>query len=61
MVFAHKAAAARVAGKPNILFVFADQHRADCMGCYGNREIRTPNFDRFASQGLVMELSLIHI
>src|SRR5690349_18300439 len=37
--------------RPNILFVFADQHRAATTGCYGNREIRTPNIDALAQQG----------
>ncbi|HYF51238.1 MAG TPA: sulfatase-like hydrolase/transferase [Planctomycetota bacterium] len=38
--------------RPNILFVFADQHRAAATGCYGNREVRTPTIDRLAEQGL---------
>lgn len=41
------------AGKrPNILWVFSDSHRACSMGCYGNRDVSTPNFDAFAKQGL---------
>src|SRR5690606_29680815 len=28
-----------------------DQHRADHLGCYGNRIVRTPNIDRIAAQG----------
>ena len=38
--------------QPNILFLMADQLRADCLGCYGNDVIRTPNLDRLASQGV---------
>ncbi len=38
--------------KPNILYVFSDQHRAAAMGCYGETAIATPNFDRFADQGI---------
>ena len=38
--------------KPNILFIFADQMRADCMGCAGNPVIRTPNLDRIAAAGM---------
>jgi arylsulfatase A-like enzyme len=38
--------------KPNLVFVFTDQHSSDMLGCYGNREIITPNIDRLASQGV---------
>ena len=37
---------------PNILFLMADQLRADCLGCYGNRVIHTPNLDRLAREGV---------
>lgn len=37
--------------RPNVLFVFSDQHRAHAMGCSGNEDIITPNFDRLASEG----------
>ena len=38
--------------RPNLLFVFSDQHSADMLGCYGNEQIRTPNLDRAASEGV---------
>ena len=38
--------------RPNILFLMTDQHRADCLGCYGNSIIKTPNFDRLAREGM---------
>ncbi len=38
--------------KPNILLLMTDQHRADCLGCDGNKVIRTPNYDRIASEGI---------
>lgn len=37
---------------PNILFLMADQLRADCLGCYGNHVIQTPNLDRLANDGV---------
>ena len=38
--------------KPNILFILADDQRADAMGCAGNPYIKTPNIDRLAEHGL---------
>ncbi len=38
--------------RPNILFLMADQLRADCVGSYGNRVIQTPNLDRLACEGV---------
>jgi len=39
------------AAKPNILFIVADDQRADALGCAGNPYIRTPNIDSLASRG----------
>jgi len=41
--------------KPHILFLMTDQHRGDCFGCYGNRIIHTPNFDRLAREGAAFD------
>ena len=46
------AAGAAPPERPNILLVLTDDHSAPHLGCYGNREIRTPNLDRFAGQGM---------
>jgi len=37
--------------RPNILFLFADDMRADTIAAHGNPHIRTPNLDRLAAQG----------
>lgn len=37
---------------PNIVFVFADQWRADATGYAGDPNVRTPHLDRLASQAL---------
>ncbi len=42
----------------NIILVVFDSLRKDCMGCYGPYpwwEIKTPNFDKLASESLVMD------
>jgi arylsulfatase A-like enzyme len=38
--------------RPNVLFVFSDQHRASALGCSAaGEEVRTPSFDGFAGEG----------
>lgn len=37
--------------RPNFLFIITDQHRADHLGCYGNKVVRTPNIDSIAQGG----------
>lgn len=37
--------------KLNILFLFADDQRADTISAYGNKKIKTPNIDRLVSSG----------
>jgi len=37
---------------PNFLFILADDHAGYVLGCDGNREARTPNLDRLASEGV---------
>ena len=39
--------------KPNVLLIMTDQHRFDCLGCYGNESIETPNLDWIASRGTI--------
>ena len=34
-------------GKPNVLFLFADDQRADALECSGNSYIKTPNIDHY--------------
>ncbi len=38
--------------QPNIVFVFADQWRAQSMGYAGNPNVKTPNLDKLASEGV---------
>ncbi|MEP1488562.1 MAG: sulfatase [Algibacter sp.] len=38
--------------KPNIVYVFADQWRAESMGYAGNLDVKTPNLDKLASEGV---------
>lgn len=43
---------ARTNQRPNVLFLFADDQRADALGCSGNSFIRTPNIDQLAKNGV---------
>lgn len=41
--------------RPNILFFFTDQQRADTCGCYGQKLPTTPELDRMAEAGVRFE------
>ncbi len=41
--------------KPNIIFYFSDQQRADSAGCYGQKLPVTPNLDALAEEGTLFE------
>lgn len=36
---------------PNVVLILTDNHGAWSLGCYGNRDIRTPHIDKLASEG----------
>ncbi|HEY1111903.1 MAG TPA: sulfatase [Chitinophagaceae bacterium] len=38
--------------RPNIIIIIADDIGADDIGCYGNKEVKTPNIDKLAKEGL---------
>ena len=40
------------AARPNIVFIMTDDHTAQMMSCYGSGNVRTPNLDRIAEDGL---------
>lgn len=40
------------AKRPNIVFVLADDHASQAIGCYGGKLMKTPNLDRIASAGM---------
>jgi arylsulfatase A-like enzyme len=44
--------AAEGAARPNVLFLFADDQRADTIAALGNPVIRTPNLDRLVKRGV---------
>ena len=39
--------------RPSVLLILPDQLRGQALGCMGNPDVRTPNLDRLASQGVL--------
>lgn len=44
--------AARPPEKPNVIWIMADQHRGQALGCAGDPNVATPNLDAMAAQGV---------
>src|SRR3954454_13778754 len=40
---------------PNVVLILTDNQGAWTLGCYGNPDIRTPNIDRLAHEGVLFE------
>jgi len=38
--------------RPNVLVIHTDEHRIDCLGAYGNKQIKTPHVDALADDGV---------
>jgi arylsulfatase len=38
-------------GRPNVVFIFADDLGYSDLGCYGAKDIKTPNLDKLAAEG----------
>jgi arylsulfatase A-like enzyme len=41
--------------KPNLLWIFGDQHRAQALGCMGDANVTTPNVDALAADGVTFD------
>lgn len=46
------AAEEQPAGRPNIVFIFSDDHAYQAIGAYGSKVNQTPNMDRLAREGM---------
>jgi arylsulfatase len=44
-----------IISKPNILLIHVDQLRFDCLGVTGNKDVKTPNIDAIAHDGIVYQ------
>ena len=43
------------AERPNILFIFSDDHAYQAIGAYGSKINKTPNIDRIAKEGILFD------
>lgn len=43
---------AQTPSRPNIVLIVGDDHDRTAVGCYGNAQIKTPNLDRLAKEGI---------
>ncbi len=41
--------------KPNIIFIFSDDHALNAISAYGSPHIKTPNIDRIANEGVIFK------
>jgi arylsulfatase A-like enzyme len=46
------AAMAAPPDRPNVIWIFGDQHRGQALGCAGDPNVHTPNLDAMAAQGV---------
>jgi len=53
------AQASNSGGKPNIIFIFSDDHAYQAIGAYGNKYAKTPNIDRLAKEGALFTNNLV--
>ena len=51
---------AAAAAPANVLFIFADDQRADTIAALGNPHIQTPNLDRLARRGVAFNHAYMH-
>ena len=45
--------------RPNLLFIFTDQQRADTLECYGNTLVQAPNLNALARESFVFESAYV--
>ena len=50
---------ATTGARPNILFVFTDDHAYQSIGAYGSRINKTPNMDRLAREGMLFRNAFV--
>lgn len=49
----------QTAKRPNIIFIFSDDHAYQAIGAYGNKVAKTPNIDRLAREGALLTNNVV--
>src|SRR5438552_4183273 len=52
-------AKAAVPKRPNVVFIFSDDHAYQAVGAYGSKVNQTPNIDRLAKEGVRFDRTLV--
>jgi arylsulfatase A-like enzyme len=47
--------------RPNVLWITGEDMSAKWLGCYGNKQIKTPNFDKMAGEGFLYTRCHAHV
>lgn len=47
------------ADSPNMVLILSDDHSYPHLSCYGDKAVKTPNLDRFASEGMRFERAFV--
>lgn len=58
-LFAPLLCCAQAGQRPNIIFIFSDDHAYQAIGAYGNKLAKTPNLDRLANEGALFTNSFV--
>ena len=45
--------------QPNVLFILSDDHSVPYLGCYGNPDLKTPNIDKLAHEGIMFNKAYV--
>src|SRR5690606_35066391 len=45
--------------RPNIIFIFSDDHAYQAISAYGSTLAQTPNIDRIANEGVILKNQLV--
>jgi arylsulfatase A-like enzyme len=51
-VCGQKLPAATETQRPNIIYLMTDDQTIGAVGCYGNKDVITPNLDKLAAEGV---------
>ena len=41
--------------RPNLIFLFTDDQSTYSLGCYGNKDVKTPHIDSLAADGMAFD------